>query len=264
MTLEELAELAVAGEERALETLCRRLQGPIYRLALRMLGSASDAEDAAQEILVLVVTHLSSFEGRSRLLTWVYAIGSRHLLRFRQARLERRTWSIEDVAGAVDAGLAATSPHDLPEGDVRLLARDVRRTCTQAMLLSLSREERLAVILADMLGATDIVGAELCEIAPPAFRQRLARGRAKLRPLLEQRCGLTSPAHVCRCERQAAAKQRAGMQLPVYHDATEAQDAESELLTLGRAGGVFGVDALPAPARDLWTDLRARLPQLLG
>jgi RNA polymerase sigma factor (sigma-70 family) len=264
MALEQLARLAVGGDERALEALCRRLQGPIYRLALRMLGSASDAEDAAQEILVLVVTHLSSFEGRSSLLTWVHAIGARHLLRYRQSRLERRTVSIEDVANAVDAGLATTSPHDLPEGDVRLLARDVRRTCTQAMLLSLTREERLAVILADMLGATDSVGAELCEISPAAFRQRLARGRAKLRPLLEQRCGLSSPAHPCRCERQAAAKQRAGLPLPVYHDATEARDAELELGTLGRAGGVFGVDALPAPAKDLWSALRARLPELLG
>lgn len=49
-SLEQLAERAVAGDRGALEALCRALQGPIYRLAQRMLGHPDDAEDCAQEI----------------------------------------------------------------------------------------------------------------------------------------------------------------------------------------------------------------------
>jgi hypothetical protein len=110
------------------------------------------------------------------------------------------------------------------------------------MLLSLSREERLAVLLGDVLGATDTVGADICEIAPDAFRQRLARGRAKLRPLLEAQCGLSNPSNPCRCERQAAAKQRAGMKLPVYRDP---EDAEA----LSRAGDQLGTARMAGRSR---------------
>jgi RNA polymerase sigma factor (sigma-70 family) len=265
LNLDAVARAALGGDAAALEELCRRTQGPIYRLALRMLGHVGDAEDATQEILVLVVTHLVEFRGQSKLSTWVYTIASRHLLRFRHSRAELRTAPLDEVAGAIDSGLSATHPQDLPEGDVRVLARDVRRTCTQAMLLGLTREERLAVILAEMLGATDRVGADLCDVEPAAFRQRLARARAKLRPILEERCGLAGDDRPCRCERQAAAKQKAGLRLPVYDDAVDGLlPAEAELGGLARVGGVFAVEPPPAPRRELWAALRARFPELLA
>jgi RNA polymerase sigma factor (sigma-70 family) len=242
------------------------VQGLAYRLSLRMLGAAQDAEDATQEILVLVVTHLSQFDGRSRFTTWVYAIASRHLLRARRSRMEERAVAIGDVANAIELGLAHSDPASLPVGDVRLLARDVQRTCTQAMLLCLSREERLAVLLGDMLGASDAVGAELCEVSRDAFRQRLSRGRATLRPLLEERCGIENPERPCRCTRQAAAKQRAGLKLPVYRDAEEDVSlarAEDQLGSVARLGHVLAVEPPPMPRPELWSEIARRIPDLL-
>jgi hypothetical protein len=154
----------------------------------------------------------------------------------------------------------------LDEGEARVLGRDVQRTCTQAMLLCLTREERIAILLADLLGATDAIGGEICDIAPNAFRQRLARARAKLVPVLEERCGLVDPARPCRCARAVVVKQRAGLRLPVYRDAVEdaaAVDRASEQLGgLRRLGSVFGVE--PPPHAELWARLAERLPDLLG
>src|SRR5262249_35759191 len=146
---------------------------PIYRLALRMLGAAHDAEDATQEILVVIATHLSQFRGDSKLMTWAYTIASRHLMRARASRLEERALPGPELAALIDAGLAQSAPNALPEGDVAVLARDVQRTCSQAMLFGLSRDERLAIVLVEMLGATDAVGAAICEVREDAFRQRL-------------------------------------------------------------------------------------------
>ena len=266
-SLEELAARAVKGDKAALQRVCHAVQGPIYRLALRMLGGAQDAEDCTQEILILVVTHLAQFEGQSLLSTWVYTIACRHLLRARRSRMEERAVPLTQVESVIDLGLAATDPTSLPEGDVRVLARDVQRTCTQAMLLHLSREERLAVLLGDVLGATDVIGAAICEIEPDAFRQRLSRGRGKLRPILEERCGLSKAENACRCARQAAAKQRAGLKLPVYRDLDD-EDAMSragdQLGRMMRLGGVFAVDPPPLPRRELWRELERRFPDLLG
>ena len=265
--LRDLTARAVAGDKAALQAICTALQAPIYALALRMLGTAQDAEDCTQEILVLVVTHLAQYDGRSRVSTWVYTIASRHLLRARRSKMEERTHRIGDVSDAIELGLAQSEPASLPVGDARLLARDVQRTCTQAMLMCLSREERLAVLLGDMLGATHVVGAAICEVTPEAFRQRLSRGRAVLRPILEQQCGISNPSNPCRCVRQAATKQRFGLKLPVYKDAEAPADvvarAREQLGSMARLGHVFAIDPPPAPNRELWHELARRFPDLL-
>ncbi len=269
MTLEQLAARATGGDRTALEAVCRALQGPVYRLALRMLGGVQDAEDATQEILVVIATHLSQFRGASKLTTWAYTIASRHLLGVRTSRHEERAVPVDELAKLIDAGLTATTSSSLPEGDVAVLARDVQRTCSQAMLLTLSRDERQAVVLVEMLGASDALGAEICEVREDTFRQRLSRGRAKLGPILEERCGLVDADAACSCPRQAAAKQRAGIKLPIYRDPAGtdpggAERANLELGGLSRLRGLFAIEPPPVPQRDLWSAVVARCPGLLG
>ncbi len=55
----ELIDKAVAGDKESLELLIKNIQDMVFNLSLRMLGTFSDAEDAAQDILFKVVTHLS-------------------------------------------------------------------------------------------------------------------------------------------------------------------------------------------------------------
>lgn len=66
LVLWETVEQAVDGDRAALEHVCRELQDPLYRLALRMFTRPEDAADATQEALVRIVTHLGKFEGRSK------------------------------------------------------------------------------------------------------------------------------------------------------------------------------------------------------
>ena len=201
--LTPLVERALAGDRSALELLCRGLQGPLFRLALRILGDPADASDATQEILLQIVTHLSQFRGESRILTWAYTVATRQLLRARSTRARERR--VEIVAARIGQGLAITEPTSAPEGDARLLERETRLGCTTAMLECLSLEERLAIVLAEMLGADDVLGAELCEVEPTVYRKRLSRARQKLRPILEDLCGLARSGAPCSCPRQARA-----------------------------------------------------------
>lgn len=266
--LETLALRAAGGSQEALQRVTRALMDPVYRLSLRILGHPADAEDATQEIIVQVITHLGQFERRSTLMTWVYRIAVRHLSRWKTSRGEQRASTVEEVANAIDMGLSATEPTSLPEGDARVLGREVQLACTQGMLLALSREERLAYVLGEVLGANDVLGAELCDISREAFRKRLSRARERLRPLLEERCGLVDPARPCRCPRQAAAKERllGGVKVrfpvePLSEDVLAANEALGELL---RAGRVFSADPPVRAPRPLWEKLRAVFPELLS
>src|ERR1700753_4084888 len=84
VTLEALAEQAKTGDSEDLGALVRGLQAPIYRLASRMLGVPEPARDATQEILILIITQLSTFRGESALSTWAYSIATHYLLREKQ------------------------------------------------------------------------------------------------------------------------------------------------------------------------------------
>src|SRR6201984_3850665 len=85
---QNLVARARSGDRKALEDLIREHQGWIYNIPLRMLFHPQDAEDATQEILVKVVTRLSSLEGRSSFRTWLYRIVVNHLLNTRRSRVE--------------------------------------------------------------------------------------------------------------------------------------------------------------------------------
>src|SRR5262245_33544590 len=79
--LAERVRAAAAGDRTAAREVLEAVQHDVYGLSLRMLGHPADAEDAAQEILVIVLTHLGSFRGESSLRTWVWRIAANHLKR---------------------------------------------------------------------------------------------------------------------------------------------------------------------------------------
>ena len=70
----ELVERARAGDTEAFDELAHRHGGAVYRAALAALGSPSDAEDVAQEALVLAYRSLNSYRGEASFKTWVVAI----------------------------------------------------------------------------------------------------------------------------------------------------------------------------------------------
>ena len=77
--LQDLVNQATAGDKKALETLITGVQDMVFNLSLRMLGTFADAEDATQDILLKMITHLSSFRGDSSFTTWVFRIATNNL-----------------------------------------------------------------------------------------------------------------------------------------------------------------------------------------
>lgn len=209
--LDELARRAVEGDAAALSSLCQALEAPVYRLCLRMTGDVRDAEDAAQDVLVKVVTNLSRFEGKSALTTWVHQIAVRHVLSLKKSRAEERSVDEDGFASLLEQGLAFAATQPPPSPEDRTLINEVRLSCTQGMLLTLSREERLALVLTDVLGFEGAEAAEIAETSHDAFRQRVSRARTKLSTFLERSCGEVTPSAACSCERQLPAKKALGL-----------------------------------------------------
>jgi len=110
--LAEQAREAAAGNKAAPRAVLEAIRDDVYRLALRMLGHPADAEDAAQEILVIVVTHLGAFRGESSVKTWVWRIAANHLVRVKRGRRETATLDVLD--DRLRTGLRLASPEPDP------------------------------------------------------------------------------------------------------------------------------------------------------
>ena len=206
-----LVRRARDGSQEALEQLIARHQAWIYNIALRMLYTPQDAEDTTQEILIRLITKLSTFEGRSSFRTWLYRIVVNHLL-----NVKRRRWE-EDGLTFVRYGneLDAVPDLDFPDpnavaADTQLILDEARIGCTSGMLLCLDREQRLIYTLGEIFGVTDLVGAELLEISRDNFRQKLARARRDLHAFMQDKCGLVNTANPCRCAKKTRGFAEAG------------------------------------------------------
>jgi RNA polymerase sigma factor (sigma-70 family) len=200
-TLESLVESASEGCKSALEELVRRIQDRIYGLALRALFLPADAEDATQEILIKIITHLADFRGESRFTTWCFRIAANHLLTTRKRRAENWGFSFERCEHSIEKALSMSSLEDVETAEDNLIAEEVRLACLQGILLCLSRGIRLVFILGVVFGVTSIEGSLILDITPEAFRQRLSRGRRQVRNFMARQCSLVNPENPCACAR---------------------------------------------------------------
>jgi RNA polymerase sigma factor (sigma-70 family) len=205
-TDERLVEEALGGSRNSLEELVLRHQAWIYNIALRMVLDPSDAEDVTQEVLVKILTKLSTFKGRSKFRTWVYRIVANHVLTMKQRKAERTFVSFDRYGEGIDRtpDLEIPDPRSLPVG-LPMLLEEVRIHCMVAMLLCLSRERRLAFILGDIFGVSDAVGSEILRISRVNFRQRLSRARKLVYGFIQRKCGLVQGENACHCSRKAQA-----------------------------------------------------------
>jgi len=69
-----LVNEASEGDATAFAELLARHYDLIYRVAFRILGNQQDAEDIAQDVCVALPNKLASFQGKSKLTTWLYQI----------------------------------------------------------------------------------------------------------------------------------------------------------------------------------------------
>jgi RNA polymerase sigma factor (sigma-70 family) len=193
------------GDLRAIDHIIIQLQPVLFNLAIRMLGHREDARDACQEILLKVVTHLGAFRGEAAFSTWVYQIARNHLMRAKTQARETPAISFESLQIELGEGLALHRENAALTPEDKAAAREIAVGCTQGMLMTLDREQRLAWLLDVVFGLPSEQAADVLEISAPAYRQRLSRARREIETFMAGHCGLVSERAACRCEQQVRA-----------------------------------------------------------
>jgi RNA polymerase sigma factor (sigma-70 family) len=199
MELEQLVQQATNGDKVALAGVITAVQDEIYYLALRMLANTEDAKDATQEILINLITKLSTFEFKSSFKTWVYRVATNYLLNNKKLRIKDSGLSFEMYKADLEVDLESPGElKNMPEYPV--LVNELRIACTMAMLLCLNRSHRLAYILGEIFDLEHGEASEILSMSRENYRKQLSRAREKVTSFTKASCGLVADDAQCNCE----------------------------------------------------------------
>ena len=160
-----VVERCLGGDTAAFQTLVERYQRVLFTVAVRMLGDADQAADAAQEAFVRAYRKLQTYDRGHKFFSWLYRILVNECLNVRRARR---------VLEPLDAGLpAADDPH-------RGAERAELKANVLAALRRLSPAYREVIVLRHYGGLSYLEMAEALGVPEKTVKSRLYSARQLL------------------------------------------------------------------------------------
>ncbi|HEY1916497.1 MAG TPA: RNA polymerase sigma factor [Streptosporangiaceae bacterium] len=157
------------GDAVSYEQLVLRYQGPMYRLALRMLGNRADAEDVVQEVFLSVWRRLGTLADDAAFVAWLYRMTTNRCLNVIRARRPSADVDFDEQPSGSPAG----RPERAAEVSAQL-------TVLTGALEQLTAEQRACWLLREVHGRSYDEIAQTLGTTGTAVRGRIARARAQL------------------------------------------------------------------------------------
>jgi RNA polymerase sigma factor (sigma-70 family) len=169
---EQIVNAAQQGDPRALTTLVSGSHAHVQRFAHTLCSTPEDAEDAAQEALIVLFRKIGTLRTTAALASWMFSIVRNECVRRSRLRLTRPSPRPTSEPSAEDATLARLEMERIVEA-----------------LAALPIEQRAVLVLRDIQGLSGAATAEALGLSRAAMKSRLHRGRSAMR------ARLTAPRH---------------------------------------------------------------------
>ena len=170
----------------------------IYRLAAKMLDHPQDAEDVLQETFLKAYRGLKSFDGRSKISTWLFRIATNEALMV----IRRKHPDFVSIDEPVESEEGEQEPVQivdwccLPEKE---LLSDEARQRLDAAVQKLPDSLKVVFLLRDIDDLSTLETAEVLGLSETAVKTRLSRARLRLREMLStyysERVNIMREAH---------------------------------------------------------------------
>jgi RNA polymerase sigma-70 factor, ECF subfamily len=189
----DLVEGLRRQEPRATEALVAAYGERAYRLAIRITGNSSDAEEVVQDALWAAAGKIDTFRGTAAFGSWVYRITANAAYqKRRRRRIERNGTSWEELAPSLDE----TGQHVQPGLDWSPRLKDPvlqaeLQSVLRAAIDELAEEHRATFLLHDVEGLSNLEIAETLQIKLATVKSRVHRARLFLRSRLAAYVGGT-------------------------------------------------------------------------
>ncbi len=168
---EQVVSAAQRGDERALAALVSGSHPNVRRFARTLCASREDAEDAAQEALVVLYRKIGTLRAAAALASWMFQIVRHECIR--RARGVR-------PAAEPEVGVERSAE------DSALARLELERVVTA--IAALPAEQRAVLVLRDVQGLSGAAAAQALGVSRAAMKSRLHRAREALRIELRGPC----------------------------------------------------------------------------
>lgn len=178
---EQVVSAAQQGDPRAIAMLLDGSHAHVQRFAHTLCSTPEDAEDAAQEALIVLYRKIGTLRVTAALGSWMFQIVRNECIRRSQFALRRHITPTVDEPSAEDIALAHLELERIVDS-----------------IAGLPPEQRAVLVLRDIQGLSGAATARALGLSRPAMKSRLHRGRMTLRTRLQM------PRHVSgQCDEDA-------------------------------------------------------------
>lgn len=174
MTEQQWIARARHGDADAFEQLVVAYEGPVYRLALRMCGSAEDAREVTQDAFLAAWRGLPAFRGDSRFSSWLYRLTTNAAIDFlRREKHHLGNLPLEEAPERPD-----------PQQPELLAEQREQQEALQRPLDQLSPEHRQVLLLRVVQQMSYDEIARALSLESGTVKSRISRARRQLREIL--------------------------------------------------------------------------------
>ena len=180
-----MVKQAVAGNTAAFSTLVRRYEDTVFRFSFKVCRDKAKADETLQDTFINMYHSLGTFDGRSKLSTWLYRIVTNNCLMKRRRRKIDELLESYDEPPVTDEGTLA---HHVPRWDetpADVLMNNELKELMDKAIQKLPKDYRVVFVLRDVEGQSNEETAKIVGISVEATKSRLRRARAFLRDQLD-------------------------------------------------------------------------------
>ena len=177
-TDEQLVDAFKNGDEKAFEIIIYRYKHRLTRLAWSVVHNEDDAMDIVQESFIKVYRKLHSFQGTSKLYTWLYRIVMNHSIDYVRKRPSAVIVSVDEMLHEPASRDKSMRP------DINLLNKELNKKIFEAVD-KLPEKQKKAVILREVEDLSYNEIAEIMSCTVGTVMSRLYYAREKLREILK-------------------------------------------------------------------------------
>ena len=176
----DLLAKAAAGDLDAFNVIVERYQRAVYHASWGILRDQMQAEDATQDTFIRAWNAIESFQGDNAR-PWLLRIATNRSLDLIRQRTRQATGSLDEQVAEQEPRWSTLSPPEVPEREAEKHELSDR---LEKAIAVLPEDQRVAIVLADVMGYDYSEIAELTDAAIGTIKSRISRGRTRLRSIL--------------------------------------------------------------------------------
>ena len=179
----ELITAAKGGDIDAFNKLIKNYTQTIYSFSFKVCRNEEKAKDTLQDTLINIYKSLKTFDGKSKLSTWIYKVVTNNCLMIKRGEKSNRTISVDDLQVDYDNDKMFESHDESPSK--KTLNSELKTRLDEA-IKKLPIKYRMVFLLRDVEGLSIDETRQILNLTVPVIKSRLFRARNFLKKELQE------------------------------------------------------------------------------